>query len=166
MQTKMTAMIVRLNRVPARFAWTIRSLADQSGNIAVEFALILPITLLMLAGLIEFGMAVNNGTSLENGARAGAQYAFEQGLNEDGIEATVAGASGLDPDTLDVTPREFYECPGSWGTEVGSDTDCGGNIRVAHFIEVIVTQDYSPFFPILASMTPTQMGGSATVRVP
>ena len=159
-------MMTRLNRVKARIAPAIRLLADRSGNVAVEFALILPATVLMVSGLIEFGMAVNNGTSLENGARSGAQFALEQGLDTAGITDVVAGASNLDPATLDVASREFYECSGTWGTEVASDTDCGVDIPLARFIEVTVTQDYAAFFPFLSSMTPTQMAGSATVRVP
>ncbi len=166
MQMNRTAMMTRLNRVKAWVAPAIRALGDQSGNVAVEFALVLPFTALMISGLIEFGMAVNNGTSLENGARSGAQFALEQGLDTAGIVATVAGASNLDPATLAVASQEFYECSDSWGTEVAAGTDCGVDIPLARFIRVTVTQNYSAFFPFLSSMTPTQMAGSATVRVP
>ncbi len=166
MQMNRTAMMTGLNRVKAWVAPAIRALGDQSGNVAVEFALILPSAVLMVAGLIEFGMAVNTGTSLENGARAGAQFATEQGLDTSGISAVVAGASNLDPATLNVASREFYECSGTWGTEVASDTDCGSGVPLAKFIEVRVTQPYAAFFPFLSSMTPTQMAGAATVRVP
>jgi len=158
--------MIGMTQFQTQVARASRWLADQSGNVAVEFALILPATVLMVSGLIEFGMAVNNGTSLENGARAGAQFALEQGLDTSGISAVVAGASNLDPATLDVASREFYECSGSWGTEVVADTDCGVDIPLATFIEVTVTQNYSAFFPFLSSMTPTQLAGSATVRVP
>jgi len=166
MQMHKTAIMMGLKRMKAWVAPAIRLLRDQSGNAAVEFALILPPTVLMVAGLIEFGMAVNNGTSLENGARAGAQYATSQGLNSTGISAAVAGASNLDPATLDVNSREFYECSGSWGTEVDVSTNCGSGVPLAKFIEVTVTQPYTAFFPFLSSMTPTQLAGSATVRVP
>ena len=158
--------MIGLTRFQTHVAPAIRWLGDQSGNVAVEFALILPATVLMVTGLIEFGMAVNNGTSLENGARAGAQYALEQGLDEDGIDATVIGATNLDVDAEDITAVEFYECSGSWGTEVAADTDCGAGVPLATFIKVTVTEDYTAFFPFLSSMTPTQMAGSATVRVP
>jgi len=166
MQMSKTAMMTGLNRVKARVAPAIRALRDQSGNVAVEFALVLPFTALMVSGLIEFGMAVNKGTSLESGARAGAQFATEQGLDIGGITNVVAGASNLDPTTLNVVPTEFYECSGSWGTKVASGTDCGTGVPLAKFIEVRVTQPYTAFFPFLSSMTPTQMAGSATVRVP
>ena len=166
MQMSKTAMMTRLSRVKGWVAPAVRLLRDRSGNVAVEFALILPTALLMVAGLIEFGMAVNTGTSLENGARAGAQFATTKGLDTTGISAVVAGASNLDPATLDVASREFYECSGTWGTEVASNATCGTGVPLAKFIEVTVTQPYTAFFPFLSSMTPTQLAGSATVRVP
>ncbi len=157
--------MIALTGFKTRIAPALRRLGDESGNVAVEFALIMPITALLLAGIIEFGTAVYGGMSLENGARAGAQFAIEQGLDTPGITATVAGASNLDPLTLDVDPREFYECSDAYGTEVADDTDCGG-VPLATFIEVTVTQPYTPIFPFLASLTPAEMIGEATVRVP
>jgi Flp pilus assembly protein TadG len=159
-------MIKRLKRARQRTMHALRSFDDRSGSVAVEFALILPVTALMLAGLIEFGIAVNNGTSLENGARAGAQFALEQGLDADGIVAVVANASNVDAVTLTVTPREFWECSGGWGTEVASDVDCGVDVPLAKFIEVKVVQTYAPIFPFLDSLTPAQIEAKATVRVP
>jgi Flp pilus assembly protein TadG len=143
----------------------LRSFGDTSGSVATEFALILPVTALLLSGIIEFGVAVNSGTALENGARAGAQFAIEQGLNAPGIKAVVANASNLDPDTLTVTSREFWECSDNWGTEVDASTNCGTNVPLANFIEVKVTQTYTPIFSFLGSLTPTKLDGSATVRV-
>lgn len=158
--------MIGMNRLRAHIAPVMRWLGDQSGNVAVEFALILPPTALMLAGLIEFGMAVNTSTSLENGARAGAQYALEQGLDLDGIDATVLGAANLDVVADDIDAEEFYECSDSWGTAVAVDTDCGDGVPLATFIEVTVTDAYTPFFPFLSSLTPSQLSGSAVVRVP
>jgi len=143
-----------------------RLLRDRSGNVATEFALILPVTVLMMGGLIEFGLAVNHGTSLENGARAGAQYALQKGLDEDGITATVQAASNLTVQTGEVSTAEFYECSGAWGTVVDSTTNCGTGIPLAKFIRVTVTQPYTSFLPFVASLVPASMQGSATVRVP
>jgi Flp pilus assembly protein TadG len=149
-----------------RMMRALRSFGDTSGSVATEFALILPLTALLLTGIIEFGIAVNGGTALENGARAGAQFAIGQGLNAPGIKAVVANASNLDPDTLTVTSREFWECSDNWGTEVDASTNCGTGVPLANFIEVKVIQTYTPIFSFLGSLTPAQLEGSATVRVP
>ena len=159
-------MIARSKRTGGWAKGALSCLRDRSGSIATEFALVLPLTALLLSGIVELGMAVNNGTALENGARAGAQFALVQGLDAPGIEAVIANASNLDPDTLTVNSREFWECSDQWGTEVDSSTDCGSGIPLASFIEVKVIQAYTPIFSFLDSLTPTQLNGSATVRVP
>jgi Flp pilus assembly protein TadG len=160
-------MITQRQQTISRTLHRLRGfLGDCSGSVASEFALILPVTALMLTGLIEFGMAVNDGTSLENGARAGAQFALNQGLDSPGILAVVANASNLDPETLTVTSREFWECSGSWGVEVSSSTNCGTNVPLAKFIEVRVVHQYAAIFPYLDAMAPDQMESTATLRVP
>jgi TadE-like protein len=159
-------MIAKIRQTAGWAKGASSCLRDRSGSIATEFALVLPLTALLLSGIVEFGMAVNNGTALENGARAGAQFALVQGLDAPGIKAVVANASNLDPDTLTVNSRKFWECSDLWGIEVDSSTDCGIGVPLANFIEVKVTQTYTPIFSFLDSLTPTQMEGSATVRVP
>lgn len=141
-----------------------RLLRDRAGNVTTEFALILPATVLLVGGLIEFGLAVNAGTSLENGARAGAQYAIAKGLDVPGIAATVAAATNLPVKTSQVTAVLFYECSGSWGTQVPAGTNCGTGVPLARFVQVTVTQPYTPYLPLLNLVTPSQLHGSATVR--
>lgn len=159
-------MITNSRQCKSALRRAARWLGDRRGNVATEFALILPVTVVMLLGVIEFGLAVNTGSSLENGARAGAQFALGQGLDEAGITAVVAAAADVDPATLTVASREFCECSGSWGTEVACTTDCGSGIPLAQFIEVSVNHPYTPMFSLLASMTPAEMNSLATVRVP
>jgi Flp pilus assembly protein TadG len=141
-------------------------ITSRRGNAAVEFALILPVTTLLIAGLIEFGMAAYDGTSLEDAARVGAQYAIQKGLDTTGIQTVVTGATKMDPSTLNVTSQQFYECSGAWGTHVDPTTTCSGNAPLAKFIQVTVAQTYTPIFPFFASVVPCQLHGQATVRVP
>ena len=48
---------------------------DQDGAAAVEFALLLPLLVLMLFGLIQFGIAFNTKIQATNAAREGARMA-------------------------------------------------------------------------------------------
>ena len=48
----------------------------EDGQAMVEFALILPIFLLILCGIIDFGWLFYNQLSLNNACREGARYAF------------------------------------------------------------------------------------------
>ncbi|HEY8257119.1 MAG TPA: TadE/TadG family type IV pilus assembly protein [Gemmatimonadales bacterium] len=54
---------------------TPRRLVDRRGQSLVEFALVVPLLLLMLAGIIEFGRAWNWSQVVSEAARAGARKA-------------------------------------------------------------------------------------------
>ena len=57
------------------FDWFARYIRDTNGNAAVEFALVLPVLLLMFVGLTEVGRAYYQADAIEKGLRAGALYA-------------------------------------------------------------------------------------------
>ena len=143
-----------------------RLISDRFGNVAVEFALILPVSVAMLAGLIEYGLAANVRTALENGARAGAQLALFQGFDLNGIKNAVTAATDVTLTSQDVNASEFYECDGAWGTAVAAGTACAGGATLAKFVTVTATKAYSPYFPLIDFILPSQLQGSATVRVP
>lgn len=69
----------------SRFAaHSIRSLKrDQGGSVAVEFALVAPILLFVLAGVIDIGSAVYARLSLDARVTAAADYALLQSGPED-----------------------------------------------------------------------------------
>jgi Flp pilus assembly protein TadG len=72
----------------------------------VEFAIILPVLLLLVFGIIEFGRAHNTQLTLTHAAREGVRtYAITQDAVE-GEATAVAAATTLDPAqvTVNVTP--------------------------------------------------------------
>lgn len=95
----------------------------EDGQAMVEFALILPIFLLILCGIIDFGWLFYNQLSLNNSCREGARYAVvhtdenadtQSIINHienisstvfanDGVDITVTYSSPSDPTAGDVT---------------------------------------------------------------
>ena len=65
---------------------------DQNGATAVEFAIILPLLVLLLFGIIEFGLLLYNQHVITNAAREGARYGIivrnprVPNVDESGIE--------------------------------------------------------------------------------
>ncbi|MFB0836377.1 MULTISPECIES: TadE/TadG family type IV pilus assembly protein [unclassified Arthrobacter] len=76
---------------------------NEEGAAAVEFALILPVLLLILIGIIEFSLAFNAQLSLNQAAREGARYMAIH--NNAGDAATAAGnaAGRLAPASVSTT---------------------------------------------------------------
>lgn len=78
----------------------MQSVRKEKGAVAVEMAIVLPLLLLILLGIIEFGRVMNVQVSLTQAAREGARYAAihygEAGLDVSGKALAAAPAlSGL-----------------------------------------------------------------------
>ena len=59
------------------FLFMNQFIKDKSGVAATEFALIAPVFLLLLIGVIDYGVYMNNVMHLENTARSAAQYVVQ-----------------------------------------------------------------------------------------
>lgn len=70
------------NRVRKKFR-------GEDGQAMVEFALILPIFLLILCGIIDFGWLFYNQLSLNNACREGARYAVVNTAEGNGTQAII-----------------------------------------------------------------------------
>jgi Flp pilus assembly protein TadG len=85
--------------------------ARERGAAAVEFALLLPVLLLLVFGIIDFGRALNAQITLTQAAREGARLAA---LGQpDVVNRTQAAASGLSPVTVTVTACPDGAGPGA-----------------------------------------------------
>ena len=80
---------------------------SQRGQTLVEFAIIVPILLTLLMGIVQLGLVYNNWVTLTDAARAGArQAAVSRGLadpNATAVARVKASASDLDQSKLSVT---------------------------------------------------------------
>jgi hypothetical protein len=124
---------------------------EPRGQSLVEFALILPIFLILLLGILDFGRAIAAYNSVSNGARSGARVAI---VNQDfdAIEAAVESeAFGLD--TVEVE----YD-----GNVDPTQTDCP---RIGCVIEVRVSTEYVPATPIFSTLVGS-ITVSSTSRMP
>ena len=88
-----------------------KKLRSESGASAVEFALLLPVLMMILFGIIEFGLALHRQAILTNASREGARLGIVQSIpaiTTAAINAqidTYLTAAGIPPGT--VTPRNI-----------------------------------------------------------
>ena len=85
----------------------LSTLRNDNGQAITEFALVLPILMAILLGIIQFGIIFNNYITLTDATRAGARKAaVSRFLNDNGASAKTAvenSAQGLDQSVLDPT---------------------------------------------------------------
>jgi Flp pilus assembly protein TadG len=93
---------------------------DQRGQSLVEFALVVPILLLLFLGILQFGVAFNHYLTLTDAVRVGARKAAVSRLESDQCgpvqQAVRDNRGGLDPAELDIP------CPSSSWTPGGPVT--------------------------------------------
>lgn len=79
------------------------------GAAAVEFAIVAPVFVLMILGMIEFGRAIMVQQVLTNAAREGARVAVLDGSTSTGINSTINSylqSAGITGATIDLNPDE------------------------------------------------------------
>ena len=136
--------------------------ADQRGNATVELAIVLPVALLVLVGIFDFGFAIFEEMSLRSAARAGGQYALINPTDSAGLEQAVRNSTYVDGDDVEVAYTPYCQCPN--GTTVSCSTGTCGTESLYRLYEVTVTKPYSTVLPypgIPESMTLT---GTAVFR--
>ncbi|RZU66668.1 TadE-like protein [Microterricola gilva] len=75
----------------------LRIRRDERGAAAIEFALILPILLVLVLGIVEFGRAYNVQISLSNAAREGARSMAIHNSVTDARAAAIGAAPSIQP---------------------------------------------------------------------
>lgn len=126
---------------------------DERGAAAVEFGIILPVLMLILFGIIEFGMIMYSREVITNASREGARTGIVQatvkpttgeiqtvvtnyltgtGVDPNAVTITIAGAGLTAPNTLNVTvtyPYNFF-APGVLG--LGNTINLTGQTVMRH----------------------------------
>jgi Flp pilus assembly protein TadG len=111
----------------------------QRGQALVEFALVVPVLLILVLGIVDFGWALRSWITVTNSAREGAHIGAVGASCEDIQQSTVGASAGL----LTAGDVSVENCQGEPGTSV----------------VVTVTHDYS-FVTPLGTLVTTFSGGA------
>jgi hypothetical protein len=88
----------------------------EEGAELIEFALVLPVMLLVLMGIIDFGLLFQRYQVITNAAREGARVALLPGYTDDDVQTRVTQfltAAGLgDPPSVNVGPATELDVGG------------------------------------------------------
>jgi Flp pilus assembly protein TadG len=131
-----------------------RRVLDERGQALVEFALILPIILLLVMGMLEFARAWNTRQAVTDAAREGARLAVVQDptINQDTVKARIATALarlGIPGTAVTIAFDEAAAPGGNWR-----------NSGQMQRVYVGVNYRFGFFGPLLQLTT-----GSPTIRI-
>ena len=86
-----------------KFAKSKSKLKNEKGASAVEFALVLPIFIMLVFGIFQFGIAFNNWIAITHAAREGARLAVVGQYDE---QRVIDSAPSVDIQSISVSGQE------------------------------------------------------------
>lgn len=127
----------------------MKRISGQRGQAMIEFALILPLLLLVMFAIFQFGFMFYSYISIQQAAREGARSAAV-GKNDALITTAITNASTLDPTmlTISIAPAPATRLAGS-------------NVTVT----VTIPSAQLLKMPLVDAYLPTQLTGQATMRM-
>lgn len=104
-----------------------RTSRNESGQSLVETALVLPVLLTLLIGVVEMARIARAGISVANAAKAGAQYATQNGYTAQDSSG-IATAAQNESTNLTVSTTSSFSCTCSDGSaSTCANTDCANS---------------------------------------
>ena len=137
---------------------------DERGADAVEFALLVPVLALIVAGLTDTSRLIIQTMQLKAAAQAGADFAVRGGWDQARVEAAATAAS---PALAATATASFSR--GCIANGVVNDTTaaiCAGGAPSGAFVRVQATAAYKPMFPNMPVLTARTLTAVARVRIP
>ena len=139
---------------------------SDSGAALVEMALVMPLLLLMVLGVGDFGRVLYRAITLSHAARAGAAYGA-QGGGHAGDAAGIRQAAeeeAQDIAPITVTSQRICECTGGAAVSCMM-ASCGSYGAPRAFVEVTATQTFATLVPFPGIPSTVPLSRTAKVRV-
>lgn len=110
---------------------------DRAGVAAIEFAVMAPLLLVVIASVVELGLATRDTLRVQSAAAAGAQYAMLNGYNAAGISAAVVSGTGAVGLSASPAPTLFCGCPTATGIGATACTaTCDDGVKLRQYIRI------------------------------
>ncbi|MFC3068851.1 TadE/TadG family type IV pilus assembly protein [Phenylobacterium soli] len=138
-------------------------LGDRRGAAAVEFALVAPILLLLMAGLVDGSRLIAASMQVNSAAQAGADFALRNGWNQAGTAAAVsAAASGLDAPGVALSQG----CVANATLTAAAGATCPDGRAPGRYVTVTASAPYRSVMRWPGVALPSSVSAKAVVRVP
>ena len=127
-----------------------RMVNDRRGSAAIEFALIVPVLLLFIGGLVDFGRAFYYQTELSQALRSGMQYVLKAPTDSAGIASVIAQSTSL-PITVGA-PATFCQCYD--GSNVSCTATCTIPGAMRSYVRLDASYAWTPMLGTMGGLVP------------
>ncbi len=157
---------MHLSSWPQRSVTGVKALAAaRSGAAGVEFALLLPVLVLLLMGMFDYGALAYQTMQVSAAAHAGADYALHSGWNLTAVQSAVTNATPLASVSATPAPTLSLGCITSGALVVTTGTSCPSGGTPGHFVIVNAQAPFSPLVAWSALALPSTITAKAVVRI-
>lgn len=147
----------------------VRVARDPRGTAAIEFALLSPLLLILLTGVIEIGMAGYQAMQVQASVEAGALYAAKNGASDlSAISQAIVGATGTAGITASPAPVSYCGCPNATGVvsqNADCTTACPDGTAPGQYVRVSAAIAHQTLMPFLSLGLPATFTARSIVRV-
>lgn len=140
---------------------------DDNGGIALEFAIIAPVLVLLLIALTDFGLGFYRRMQAQSAAQRGAIFATVRGFDANAISNTITSTRGSIRAT--PAPAQFCGCPTSSGvvtaTCASSCTFGGTTAPAGTYVSASAQTTYATLFKYPGLASPMTFSATQVVRI-
>ena len=138
----------KATRIRHGWRWT-RGSFGCDGSVAVEFALVAPVILVITAGIVDFGLLTTKAAALAGATRIGGEYARLHPADTTGIQDAMQNSMSFTPPlTFPASFAQACECDDR--TSIACTDSCLASGRPGPnrvFIRISANQASSPLVP-------------------
>lgn len=144
-------------------------ISDKRASAIIEFAVILPILLLLLGGVADFALAFWFKSVLATSVEEGAEYAFLVGtsVSASSVQTVVGQKLSLPASAVTVTGPACYcisGTPASASSQSCTQT-CAGGAAPGMYLTISATYTYNSILPAYSQLSNPQLSETAMVRL-
>lgn len=163
--------IAHLRRARAR-AWMKRVIKCEEGAIAIEFAMIAPILIIMAIATYDISVVIKQKLALQNATRIGVQYGMVRRPVQGDMQHVINAVNQTLPASwgsanTDTKPQvsAVLQCECSTGTVIACGVKCNAGQTKITYLKVEITKTYQTMMPYPGFDSSFQISDEALVRL-
>ena len=134
---------------------------DHRASVAIEMAIIAPVLIFLVFGIVDYAMYVMDSMRVAKGVASAVQFAMYNSDNDEGIRQVAYTASKFTSSQASIDIQHLCECPNTGSCA----NNCPNDNHQKIFVSVAMQYPYTPMIPF-PFVTSAIISRSASIQVP